>query len=148
MKMVLQVVNDATLSVNGDIISSINKGLVVFFCVEKGDLDSDLDYFAKKIASLRIFDDENGKTNLSVKDVNGEVLLVSQFTLAGDYHHGNRPSFINAEEQSRAKEMYENLAEIVRKNYGITVKMGVFGEEMIIKQTNAGPFTAFLEKKN
>ena len=148
MKMVLQVVNDATLSVNDDIISSINKGLVVYFCVEKGDLDSDLDYFAKKIASLRIFDDENGKTNLSVKDVEGEVLLVSQFTLAGDFHHGNRPSFINAEEQTRAKAMYEKLADLVRNNYGITVKMGVFGEEMIIKQTNAGPFTAFLEKKN
>lgn len=148
MKMVLQVVNDATLSVNDDIISSINKGLVVYFCVEKGDLDSDLDYFAKKIASLRIFDDENGKTNLSVKDVEGEVLLVSQFTLAGDFHHGNRPSFINAEEQTRAKAMYEKLADLVRNNYGISVKMGVFGEEMIIKQTNAGPFTAFLEKKN
>lgn len=146
MKMVIQVVNDATLTVNEKLISKIGKGLVVFFCAEKGDDEQNLDFFAKKIASLRIFEDEQGKTNLSVKDINGEVLLVSQFTLAGEFYHGNRPSFSNAEDFEVAKERYEKLANILNEQYNLTVKMGVFGEDMVIKQTNIGPFTAYLEK--
>lgn len=146
MKMVIQVVDDATLTVDESLISEIGKGLVVYFGAEKGDDEQNLDFFAKKIASLRIFLDSEGKTNLSVKDVNGEVLLVSQFTLAGEFYHGNRPSFSNAEDYELAKERYEKLANILRKQYGLVVKMGIFGEHMIIKQTNAGPFTAYLEK--
>ena len=143
--MVLQVVDNATLSVNNNSISEIGKGLVVYFCAEMGDDESKLEYFAKKIANLRIFPDGNGKTNLSVKDINGEVLLVSQFTLAGDFHHGNRPSFSNAQDPSKAKQLYEMLAKIIENNYSIPTKLGVFGENMIIKQSNHGPFTAFLE---
>ena len=146
MKTVLQVVDKATLTVNNKTISKIGKGLVVFFCVELNDDEHNLDFFAKKIANLRIFADENGKTNLSVKDISGEVLLVSQFTLAGDYHHGNRPSFSNAENPTRAKQLYEKLAQILQNTYNITVKMGVFGEHMVIEQVNSGPFTAFFEK--
>ena len=146
MKMVIQVVDDATLSVNGKIISQIGKGIVVFFGAEKGDSEQDLDFFAKKIASLRIFADENGKTNLSVKDVCGEVLLVSQFTLAGEFYHGNRPSFSNAEDFEIAKQRYEKLAKLLIEQYDLSVKLGVFGEDMIISQTNHGPFTAYLEK--
>ena len=146
MKMVLQVVDRAKLEVNNKLISSIEKGLVVFFCVEAGDDESKLDYFAKKISNLRIFPDENGKTNLSVKDISGEILLVSQFTLAGDFHHGNRPSFSNSETPIRAEELYVKLANIIETTYQIPVKLGKFGEEMIITQTNHGPFTAFLEK--
>lgn len=146
MKMVIQVVNDATLTVDGKLISQIGKGLVVFFGAEKGDDEQSLDFFAKKIASLRIFADDQGKTNLSIKDVGGEVLLVSQFTLAGEFYHGNRPSFINAEDFDVAKERYEKLANILQQQYGLTVKLGVFGEDMLINQTNAGPFTAYLEK--
>jgi len=146
MKMVIQVVDDATLSVDQKIISQIGKGLVVYFCVEKGDEEAKLDFFAKKIASLRLFDDDNGKTNLSVKDVGGEILLISQFTLAGDFNHGNRPSFSNAEEPQKAKLLYEKLADIIKKLYNIEVKMGVFGAHMVVKQTGAGPFTAYLEK--
>lgn len=146
MKMVIQVVDDATLTVNNKLISKINRGLVVYFCAEKNDDENNLNYFAKKIANLRIFPDENGKTNLSVKDINGEILLVSQFTLAGDFDHGNRPSFSNAEEPKRAKQMYETLANIIKTNYNLSVKVGVFGEEMTIKQTGHGPFTAFLQK--
>lgn len=145
MKMVIQVVDDATLIVNGQLISQIGKGLVVYFGAEKGDTEAALNFFAKKIASLRIFADENDKTNLSVKDVGGEVLLVSQFTLAGEYYHGNRPSFSNAEDFNLAKERYNRLAKILIEQYGLIVKMGVFGENMTIKQTNAGPFTAYLE---
>lgn len=146
MKMVIQVVDDATLTVDEKLISKIGKGLVVFFCAEKGDDEQSLDFFAKKIASLRIFPDVQGKRNLSINDVNGEVLLVSQFTLAGEFYHGNRPSFSNAEDFMLAKERYENLANILKKKYNLPVKLGVFGEHMIIKQTNNGPFTAFLEK--
>lgn len=146
MKMVIQVVDDATLMVEEKIVSQIGKGLVVFFGAEKGDDEQSLDFFAKKIASLRIFADAQGKTNLSVKDIGGEILLVSQFTLAGEYYHGNRPSFTNAEDFGLAKQRYEKLANILIEQYGLTVKLGVFGEHMIIKQTNSGPFTAYLEK--
>ena len=145
MKMVLQVVDNAKLEVGNTLISKIDKGLVVYFCAEMGDDESKLEYFAKKIANLRIFPDENGKTNLSVRDINGEVLLVSQFTLAGDFYHGNRPSFSNAEDPLKAKQDYEMLAKIIEETYHIPTKLGVFGEEMIITQTNHGPFTAFLE---
>ena len=85
--MVIQVVRDATLTVDEKLISKIGKGLVVFFCAEKDDDENNLDFFAKKIATLRIFSDTQGKTNLSIKDIDGEILLVSQFTLAGDYYH-------------------------------------------------------------
>ena len=146
MKAVIQVVKDAELSVNDEIVSKIEKGLVVFFCVEKDDLEEKVDFFAKKIANLRIFSDENGKTNLSVNDVKGEILLVSQFTLAGDCMHGNRPSFSNAENPERANEMYLRLAEILKKDYLLPTKLGVFGADMKIIQTNDGPFTVLLEK--
>lgn len=117
-----------------------------FFGAEKGDDEQNLHFFAKKIASLRIFKDSEDKTNLSIKDVGGEVLLVSQFTLAGEFYHGNWPSFSNAEDFELAKERYEKLANILNEQYNLTVKLGVFGEHMVIKQTNAGPFTAYLEK--
>lgn len=146
MKMVIQVVDSATLTVVNKQISKIGQGLVVFFCAEKGDDENNLNFFAKKIASLRIFSDNDGKTNLSIKDVGGEVLLVSQFTLAGDYYHGNRPSFINAEDFDVAKEKYERLANILKTEYNLVVKLGKFGEDMKITQTNAGPFTVFMEK--
>lgn len=142
----MQVVKQAELFVENKTISKIGQGLVVFFCVEKDDLEEKLSFFAKKIANLRLFSDENGKTNLSVKDVGGEVLLVSQFTLAGDCEHGNRPSFSTAENPERANRLYLNLQTILEKEYGLVVKMGVFGAEMIIKQINDGPFTVFLQK--
>ena len=146
MKMVIQVVDDATLKVDEKLVSQIGKGLVVFFAAEKGDTQEALEFFAKKIASLRIFADQQGKTNLSIKDIGGEVLLVSQFTLAGEFYHGNRPSFSNAEDFELAKERYEQLASILTGQYNLSVKLGVFGADMKITQTNAGPFTAYLEK--
>lgn len=146
MKAVMQIVRQAELSVENKIVSRIGQGMVVFFCVEKDDLEEKLHFFAKKIANLRIFSDENGKTNLSVKDVGGEVLLVSQFTLAGDCAHGNRPSFSTAENPERANKLYLQLCEILRAEYGISVKEGVFGAEMIINQVNEGPFTVVLQK--
>lgn len=146
MKAVIQVVKLAQLSVDDKLISKIGQGLVVFFCVEKGDNEEKIDFFAKKIANLRLFSDENGKTNLSVKDVGGEVLIVSQFTLAGDCQHGNRPSFSTAEDPQRANMIYEKLCEVAKTAYGLTVKKGVFGADMKILQLNDGPFTVLLEK--
>jgi len=146
MRAVIQRVENARLSVNNKEISKIAKGLVCFFCVEKGDSEEKTHFFAKKIANLRLFADNFDKTNLSVKDVGGEVLLVSQFTLAGDCNNGNRPSFSTAELPERAYELYLKLAKEIESEYGVPVKLGAFGEHMVIQQTNLGPFTVFVEK--
>lgn len=144
MKAVIQVVENATLKVSDKMISSIKNGLVVYFCVEKEDDEEKLNYFAKKIAQMRIFVDENGKMNKSVKDIGGEILLVSQFTLAGNCEHGNRPSFISAELPERANALYLKLGKILNEVYQIQVKFGVFGADMTISQKNRGPVTIIL----
>ena len=112
MKAVVQRVKRTTLSVNGELISEIPFGLTVFLGVKVGDSEKEASYLAKKIAGLRIFEDENGKMNLSVKDVGGEVLLVSQFTLYGDASHGNRPSFTLAERPEKAEPLYEYAVKV------------------------------------
>lgn len=144
MKAVIQRVKNTRLSVEGKLISEIPFGLVVFFGVAAGDDISKCDYLAKKIAVMRIFEDENGKMNLSVKDVGGEVLSVSQFTLLADASHGNRPSFTGAEAPDRASSVYDYFCEAL-KNQGVTVKRGVFGADMFIEQTNDGPVTIILD---
>ena len=144
MKAVVQRVKDAELSVDGELISSIGFGLVVFLGIKSGDSESLCDKFAFKVSHLRIFEDDNGKMSRSVLDVNGEVLLVSQFTLYGDTSHGNRPSFSNAEQPERAKFLYEKCAEILRET-GLTVKLGVFGADMKIRQLNDGPVSIIME---
>lgn len=146
MKAVVQVVKKATLSVDGQVVSQIGKGFVVFFCVERGDTDEKLPYFAKKIGGMRIFADENGKTNLSLTDVGGQILFVSQFTLAGDCEKGFRPSFVGAEEPTKAKEMYLRAGKMLEETSKVPVKYGVFGADMQIEQTNDGPFTILLQK--
>lgn len=147
MKAVIQVVNNATLKVDGNVVSKIGQGLVVYFCVEKGDKEELLDYFAKKISNMRIFVDSNDKMNLSVKDIGGEILLVSQFTLAGDCEHGNRPSFIGAELPERANMLYEKLGFKIENDFGISVSRGIFGADMKITQENSGPVTIILNNK-
>lgn len=146
MKAVVQRVLSASLKVNGKLISEIGKGYVVFLGVGKGDTESEADYFIKKIPPLRIFEDENGKINKSIKDVSGEILLVSQFTLYADSSHGNRPSFINAESPDMAEKLYLYVADGLRKS-GIPVKLGVFGADMKIEQINDGPFTLILQDR-
>ena len=146
MKAVVQRVLSASLKVNGKLISEIGKGYVVFLGVGKGDTESEADYFIKKIPPLRIFEDENGKINKSIKDVSGEILLVSQFTLYADSSHGNRPSFINAESPDMAEKLYLYVADGLRKS-GIPVKSGVFGADMKIEQINDGPFTLILQDR-
>lgn len=144
MKAVIQRVYNAALSVDGKTVSEIGKGLVVYFCVEKGDDDKLCGVFANKLAKLRIFEDEQGKMNLSVQDVCGEILLVSQFTLAADLSRGNRPSFFNAEEPNRANELYIKTAGILN-GLGVPTKTGVFGADMTIDQSNWGPVTIIWE---
>ncbi len=144
MKAVVQRVKKTTLSVDGTLISEIPFGLTVYLGVKAGDTEKEAAYLAKKIAALRIFEDENGKMNLSVKDVGGEVLLVSQFTLYGDASHGNRPSFTLAERPERAEPLYEYAVEQLIAQ-GVTVKKGVFGADMKIEQYNDGPVTILLE---
>lgn len=145
MKAVIQRVNYANLKVDGNLISEINKGLVIFLGVGCTDTTTNADYFIKKIPPLRIFEDENGKTNLNISQVGGEILLVSQFTLFADTSHGNRPSFINAGAPDMANDLYEYVATGL-ESAGLTVKKGVFGADMKITQENDGPFTILMEK--
>ena len=144
MKAVIQRVLNAELKVDGKLISKIEKGYVAFLGVGKGDTQKNADYMIKKISSLRIFEDENGKINKSITDVEGEILLVSQFTLYANASHGNRPDFLSAESPDLANELYLYVADGI-KNQGIKVQLGVFGADMKITQTNDGPFTIILE---
>ena len=143
MRAVVQRVLNAELKVEGKLISKIGRGLVVFFGVKNGDVPADADKIVKKISALRIFEDENGKMNLSVGDVGGEVLFVSQFTLYGDASHGNRPSFTEAARPETAKPIYDYAAEKLR-SLGVPVSTGIFGADMKILQENDGPITILL----
>ncbi len=145
MKAVVQRVMGASLRVDGKIVSEIKKGFVVFLGVGKGDETKDGDYFIKKLPSLRIFEDENGKINRSIVDEQGEILLVSQFTLFADISHGNRPSFLDAELPDKADELYKYVGAGLEKV--VPVKYGVFGADMKIEQINDGPFTVIMESK-
>lgn len=145
MKAVIQRVYNASLSVDGKLISQIGKGLVVYFCVEHGDDESLCLVFANKLAKLRIFEDYNGKMNLSVTDVKGEVLFVSQFTLTADLSRGSRPSFVTAEQPARANELYLQTAKALQ-NLGVPTQLGVFGADMTIEQSNQGPVTIIFER--
>lgn len=144
MKAVVQRVRKTSLKVNGELISEIPFGLTVFLGIKVGDEREQADYLMRKIANLRVFEDENGKMNLSVKDVGGEVLLVSQFTLYGDASHGNRPSFTLAERPEKAEPLYEYALSALQTQ-GVIVKKGVFGADMKIEQCNDGPVTILLE---
>ena len=144
MRAVVQRVKATKLSVDGKLISEIPFGLTVFLGVKVGDTEEQADFLMKKIAGLRIFEDEQGKMNLSVKDVGGEVLLVSQFTLYGDAKKGFRPSFSDAERPERAESLYEYAVSELQAQ-GVVVKKGVFGADMKIEQYNDGPVTILLE---
>lgn len=146
MKAVIQRVGRTALSVDGSLVSEIPFGLAVYLGIRVGDTAAQAEQLAKKLATLRIFEDENGKMNLSLKEVGGEILLISQFTLYGDCSHGNRPSFTLAERPERANELYEYTARILR-GYGYTVKQGVFGADMKIEQFNDGPVTIIYEDR-
>ena len=147
MKVVVQRVLSANLKVEGELISEIKHGYVAFVGVEVGDGGKEIEYFARKLPALRIFDDENGRTNKSILDVKGEALVVSQFTLCANTSHGNRPDFFGAEKPDVANDIYLSLVDKLEKA-GVPVKKGVFGADMKIEQINDGPFTIILEKKS
>lgn len=141
MKAVIQRVQKASVTVDGNEISSVEKGYMLLLGVMKGDTEKEAELLARKTALLRVFEDENGKMNLSVNDVDGEILCVSQFTLCADCKKGNRPSFTDSEEPTRANELYEYFCNELLKNGVKAVKKGVFGADMKVALVNDGPVT-------
>lgn len=144
MKIVLQRVSSASVRVNGETAGSIGRGYALLLGVGAGDTRAHADALAGKIKKLRVFADENGKTNLSIDDVGGEVLVVSQFTLYADCRKGNRPSFTNAGSPALAQELYEYFLAICRGLFS-KVAHGAFGADMSVELVNDGPFTLILE---
>ncbi len=141
MKAVIQRVIESSVSVDGKIVGSSQKGYMILVGVVKGDTEKEADLLARKTASLRVFEDENGKMNLSVLDVQGDILAISQFTLCADCKKGNRPSFTPSEEPRKANELYELYCEKL-KQYGVKrVEKGVFGADMKVSLINDGPVT-------
>ena len=145
MKFVIQRVNHAEVKVDGEIVGKIGKGFLVLIGVGREDTREDADWYLKKLLGLRIFEDENGKTNLSLKDVSGELLLVSQFTLYANCKKGNRPSFIEAGEPDKAEALYEYMIEEASKSVPV-VQHGSFGADMKVSLINDGPFTILLDE--
>lgn len=146
MRLVIQRVLQAEVQVDGDTVGKINKGLLVLVGAGQEDTREIADKYLKKLLGLRIFEDENGKTNLSLKDVNGEILMVSQFTLYANCKKGNRPSFIEAGEPHMAEELYEYMIKEAQKTVPV-VEHGIFGADMKVSLINDGPFTIILDEK-
>ena len=145
MKLVVQRVKNAKVEVEEKTVGSIEKGFLVLFGVTHTDTKETADYLVKKLCNLRVFEDENGKMNLSIRDVKGKLLIVSQFTLYADCTGGNRPSFVNAAKPDMANELYEYFCEKCKEN-GIEVQKGIFGADMKVSLLNDGPVTIILEK--
>ncbi len=146
MLALIQRVSQASVDVEGGRTAEIGAGLLVFLCAVRGDSEQDIDYMARKVAQLRIFDDEQGKLDRSVQDMQGEVLVVSQFTLAADSRKGNRPSFDNAETPDTALDRYTAFVQRLRER-GVSVETGVFAESMAVSLTNDGPVTILIDSR-
>lgn len=145
MKLVLQRVTSASVSISKEKFSDINRGILVFFCAEKGDDESQAYFLADKTLNLRIFSDDRGKMNFSCVDVGGDILVVSQFTLAGDCSRGRRPGFDKAADSDTAQKLYQYYVELLIKS-GLKVGMGKFAADMKVELINDGPVTFFLER--
>ena len=146
MRAVVQRVHSARVEVDGDVVGAIERGLLVLLAAGGTDEDADLDYVVHKIASLRIFEDDAGKMNLSVEDIGGQVLLVSQFTLYGDCRKGRRPSFVSAMHPDQAEPMVERAVARLRDR-GLDVEIGTFGADMDVHLVNDGPVTLLIDSK-
>ena len=144
MRALIQRVTSASVKVDGEIVGKIGKGFLIFLGVYEKDTEEKIEKLTKKIVNLRIFNDENDKMNLSIKEVKGEILLISQFTLCADTIKGNRPSFVSAKNPNVANEIYEKTIESIR-NEGIIVEKGIFGADMKVELLNDGPVTILLD---
>ena len=144
MRVVVQRVNNASVKIAGNTVGQINKGLLLLVGLKEGDGVEQIKKAATKIAKMRIFEDEDGKTNLAIKDVGGQILSVSQFTLLADTKKGNRPSFIKAMKPPKSAELWEQFNEELKKQ-GLTVETGEFGADMQVDLQNDGPFTIVLD---
>jgi D-tyrosyl-tRNA(Tyr) deacylase len=148
MRTVIQRVTDASVTINGNEKRTIQKGLLVLLGIEDADTDEDIRWLSQKICNLRIFDDEQGVMNLSVKDINGEILLVSQFTLHASTKKGNRPSYIKASKPDTAIPMYKKMIVQLQNDLGKTIATGEFGADMKVQLLNDGPVTITIDTKN
>ena len=146
MKIVVQRVSQASVKVSGEIVGEISQGLLLLIGIEENDEKEDAEWLAKKILDLRIFSDEEGKMNRSVKDINGEILCVSQFTLIADYKKGNRPSFIKAAKPEKAIPLFEYFKGLI-KSSGLKTENGIFGADMKVSLLNDGPVTIVMDSK-
>ncbi len=147
MRAVLQRVKRASVDVGGERVAEIGRGLLVLLCAETGDTPAEADWIAGKLLDLRVFEDDAGRMNLSVRDIGGAVLLVPQFTLAADCRKGRRPSFAGAAEPEHAKELLERVRAAVA-GAGVRTEQGRFGERMSVKLVNDGPVTIILERRS
>ena len=145
MKILIQRVLEANVKVDGKITGEIGHGLLVFLGIERNDTKKQADFLANKLVNLRIFEDENEKMNLSVQDIKGEILVISQFTLTADTSQGNRPGFSNAEEPAKAKEMYDYFNEVLKAK-GFPPQNGIFQADMKVSLINDGPSTFIINK--
>lgn len=147
MRLVIQRVLEASVTINGEIFISIGNGLMILVGIEEADNDSDVEWLTSKVVKLRIFDDENGVMNRSVLDVDGEILAVSQFTLHALTEKGNRPSYIRAAKPDISLPLYEKFCNVLQQKLGKTVKTGVFGADMKVALINNGPVTILIDSK-
>ena len=145
MRLVVQRVKNATVTVDNNIVGNIDKGYLVLVGITDADTKETCDYLSEKLINLRIFDDENDKMNYNIKDVDGSLLIVSQFTLYADASKGNRPSFVHAAKPEISKPLYEYFCDKCSKN-GVHVERGIFGADMKVELLNDGPVTIILEK--